>query len=62
MAAATLVKTKKKCCKDNPRCRKCPVVWKRLEMQGLAEREDRRIYHASPELKKKQLKAARGRP
>jgi hypothetical protein len=59
--AAKLVKTKKKCCKDNPRCSKCPVVWKRLETAELAEREGPRFYRASPALKKKQLKAARKR-
>ena len=57
--SATLVKTKKKCCKDDPRCRKCPVVWKRLANTGLAEREGPRFYRADPGLKKKQLKAAR---
>ena len=59
--SAKLIKTKKKCCKDNPRCSKCPVVWKRLEMAELAEREGPRFYRASPDLKKKQLKAARKR-
>ena len=59
--SAERVKTKKKCCKDDPRCRKCPVVWKRLELADLAEREGPRFYRASPDLKKKQLKAARKR-
>ena len=61
MSSATLIKTKKRCCKDNPRCKKCPVVWKRLENQGLAEREDVRFYRPGPDLGKKQLKAARKR-
>ena len=64
MAAALAGKrvvTKKRCCKDSPRCKKCPVVWKRLETAGHAEREDRRVYRASEELKKKQLKLARKR-
>ena len=26
----TLVKTKKKCCKSGPRCKKCPAVYKQL--------------------------------
>lgn len=60
-ATLAAVKTKKRCCKDNPRCKKCPVVWKRLETHGLAEREDRRRFVPSPELKKKQVKAARKR-
>jgi hypothetical protein len=55
------VKTKKRCCRDRPRCKKCPVVWKRLSNAGVAERDpgDRRVYHPGPGLKKKQLKAAR---
>jgi len=59
--AATLVKTKKRCCHDRPRCKKCPVVWKRLSNAGVAERDvdDRRIYRAGADLKKKQFKAAR---
>jgi hypothetical protein len=54
-----MVKTKKRCCKDRPRCKKCPVVWKRLETAGLAEREDRRLYRPGDDLRKKHLKAAR---
>jgi len=64
MAAAVAGKrivTKKCCCKDSPRCRKCPVVWKRLETMGEAEREDRRVYLAAETLKKKHVKAARKR-
>lgn len=38
------VKTKKKCCKDKPRCKKCPVTCKRLETMGKATRESKRIY------------------
>ena len=59
--AGKRIVTKKRCCRDSPRCKKCPVVWKRLENADLAEREDRRVYHASEELKKKHLKAARKR-
>lgn len=62
MPATATVKTKKRCCKDDPRCKKCPVVWKRLATEGLAEREDRRVYHPGAKLKKKHLKAARSRP
>jgi hypothetical protein len=58
---AKLVKTKKHCCKSGPRCKRCPVVCKRLEKQGLAERLDLRVYRVSGGLKKKQLKAARAR-
>ena len=38
------VKTKKKCCKDGPRCKRCPVVWKRLAKAGYAERVSKRNY------------------
>jgi len=59
VAKIKLVKTKKRCCKSRPRCKKCPVVCRRLEQQGLAERVDIRVYQVSGKLKKKQLKAAR---
>lgn len=39
-----LVRTKKKCCRSTPRCKNCPVVWKRLEAAGLAERVDKRTW------------------
>ena len=55
------VKPKKKCCKDDPRCKRCPVVLKKLEMMGLAERRDDGRFLLDPDLKKKQLKAARAR-
>jgi len=61
MAAATPAKAKKRCCKDSPRCKRCPVVLKRLSGQGLAERVDKRHYLLSPDLTKKKLKAARKR-
>jgi len=58
--AARTVKTKKRCCKSGPRCKRCPVVMKRLEKQGHAERLGRRTYVvlAPP---KKAVKAARAR-
>jgi hypothetical protein len=58
---ARFVKTKKRCCQSGPRCKRCPVVCKRLEKQGLAERLELRVYHVSAGLTKKQLKAARAR-
>ena len=58
---AKIVKTKKRCCKDTPRCKKCPVVLKRLETADLAERLDKRRYEVSPKLTKKDLKTARRR-
>ncbi len=59
MAKTFVVKTKKRCCKSRPRCKKCPVVCKRLMNQGLAEKLDSRHYVLSLELRKKQYKAAR---
>jgi len=58
---ATRVKTKKKCCKDGPRCKKCPVVLKRLEKAGYAKRLSRRAYVLELKPPKKALKAARTR-
>ena len=54
-----LVKPKKRCCKSRPRCKRCPVVCKRLEKQGLAAKLENGRYVLSVELRKKQLKAAR---
>jgi hypothetical protein len=53
------VKTRKRCCKSRPRCKRCPVVCKRLETQGLATREGKFHYVVSLDIKKKTLKAAR---
>ncbi|MFC5266665.1 hypothetical protein ACFPJ1_31495 [Kribbella qitaiheensis] len=52
---------KKKCCKDKPRCKKCPVVLKRLSDAGCAERLDLRHYIVDKKVKKKVLKKARER-
>jgi hypothetical protein len=38
------ITTKKTCCKSSPRCKDCPVVWKRLAAAGLAEREGKRTW------------------
>jgi hypothetical protein len=56
-----LIKPKKGCCKSKPRCKRCPVVVKRLQMSGLAERRADGFVVISPALTKKQLKAARKR-
>jgi hypothetical protein len=56
-----LVKTKKRCCKSRPRCKKCPVTCKRLEMEGLAMRQDKRHYLVELGIGKKAFKAARAR-
>jgi len=55
------VTTKKKCCKDGPRCKRCPVVWKRLEKAGHAERTGKRSYVMLAIVPKKQLAAVRAR-
>ena len=36
--APKVVKAKTKCCKDKPRCKRCPVVLKKLEKAGHAKR------------------------
>ena len=56
-----LIKPKKGCCKSNPRCKRCPVVVKRLVKEGHAERRSDGFVVIAPTLKKKQLKAARKR-
>jgi hypothetical protein len=56
-----LIKTKKRCCKSRPRCKKCPVVCKRLADHGLAERQSKRHYLVELDIGKKTLKAARAR-
>ena len=61
MPEATLVKTKKKCCKSGPRCKRCPAAMKKLERRGLATRVGKRSYVISLEATKKDLKAARRR-
>ena len=58
---AKTVKTKRKCCKSGPRCKRCPVVYERLAGQGLAERAGKRRYVILEPPTKKQLKRARRR-
>jgi hypothetical protein len=61
MAKLKLVKPKKRCCKSRPRCKRCPVVCKRLDKGGLAERRNDGRYVILDLMTKKQLKAARAR-
>ena len=61
MGNVKLVKTKKRCCKSGPRCKRCPVVCKRLAKEGLAVRQDSRHYLVELGIGKKTLKAARSR-
>ncbi len=56
-----LIKPKRACCKSDPRCKRCPVVAKRLIKRGLAERREDGIVVVQATIKKKQMKAARKR-
>ncbi|HEX4364200.1 MAG TPA: hypothetical protein VHZ75_06575 [Solirubrobacteraceae bacterium] len=56
-----LVKPKKGCCKSNPRCKRCPVVTKRLVVRGLARKRSDGLVVILPGTTKKQLRAARKR-
>jgi hypothetical protein len=53
------VKAKRKCCKDTPRCKRCPVVCKRLTAMGYAERQSKRRFVIEKKPPKKVLRAAR---
>ena len=55
------IKTKKRCCKSGPRCKRCPVVCKRLEKLGYAERESKRHWTLVAMPPKKVLAGARTR-
>jgi hypothetical protein len=57
VAKAKLVKPKKRCCTSRPRCKRCPVVMKRLHKHGLAERQGGGVYLVTAGAG--QLKAAR---
>ena len=57
--AARVIKPKKRCCKSRPRCKKCPVVCKRLMNAGLASKRDDGRYVLLVDVSKKRLKAAR---
>jgi hypothetical protein len=58
VAVAGTIKTKKRCCGSSPRCKRCPVVLKRLSKAGHAERLDARLYviHAPKRAVKKARK------
>ena len=60
MPKARIVKSKKRCCKSGPRCKRCPVVCKRLEKAGMARREGKRTW-VLVDVTKPALKAARAR-
>jgi hypothetical protein len=54
------VRCKRKCCKSRPRCKRCPVVWKKLAKRGYAEREGKLRYVVIDVVPKRELKSARG--
>jgi hypothetical protein len=55
------VRCKKRCCRSGKRCKRCPVVWKRLSREGFAERQSKLQYVIVDVVPKKALKAARSR-
>jgi hypothetical protein len=55
------ITAKKRCCKDKTRCKRCPVVCKRLEKLGYAEREGKREWRLMVIPPKPVLAAARAR-
>ncbi|AKE41805.1 Uncharacterised protein [Corynebacterium kutscheri] len=50
--AAKKGKYKKKCCRDNPRCKTCQVVIKRLEKQGAFQLDDAGLKRALAKARK----------
>jgi hypothetical protein len=61
MAKTKVVKPKKSCCRSDPRCKRCPVVCKRLAKAGVAKKRHDGRYVLDVEIRKKVLKAARAR-
>jgi hypothetical protein len=57
---AAEVRAKKRCCQSSPRCRRCPLVLKRLARAGHAERTGKRTYVVG-RVPKRVRKAARAR-
>ena len=57
--AGDVIKCKRKCCKSSRRCKRCPVVWKRLAKRGYAERESKRRYVVIDVVPKREVKSAR---
>ena len=58
-AAVKRIKRKKRCCKSRPRCKRCPVVCKRLVKAGYAERRADGRFVILERTPKKAVKAAR---
>ena len=59
--AAVKVRAKGKCCKDRPRCKRCPVVLERLEKAGIAQRTKKGAYRLPDDLTTRDLKPFRAR-
>jgi aldehyde:ferredoxin oxidoreductase len=59
MPEGKVIKPRKRCCKSRPRCKRCPVVCKRLAREGLATKRPDGRYELAVTLRKKQLKTAR---
>jgi len=57
MATPREITVKKRCCKSDPRCKRCPVVAKRLAAAGMAQRTGKRAYVI--DAPKKAIKRAR---
>lgn len=61
MAKKDRIKAKRECCKDKPRCKRCPTVCKRLAKEGYLERTSKRVYVPKGKVPKKAMRAARAR-
>ncbi len=57
MPEGRAVKTKKKCCKSGPRCKRCPAAMKKLERRGFATRVSKRHYVVSLDANEEGLEA-----
>jgi hypothetical protein len=55
------IRSKKRCCKDRPRCKRCPVTCKRLAAEGYLERLSKRRWIVVEPPGRNALKAARVR-
>jgi hypothetical protein len=53
------IKAKRKCCKERPRCKRCPIVCRRLERQGYLDRTSKRVFVPKGKVPKKAKRAAR---
>jgi hypothetical protein len=61
LAPGKPIKPKKTCCKDKPRCKRCPVVLKKLAKAGYGERREDGKYVFETAVPKQAVKSARKR-